>query len=75
MANIVITFPSVYHAFEARKILEEAGIAVKLIPIPRQLSGSCEGLAASFDENLLDTGLALLDAKGIETFKRGVKIT
>ena len=75
MDNLVITFPSVYHAFSAKKILEEAGIEVKLIPVPRQLSGSCEGLAAIFEEKLLSTVLALLDAKGIETLKRGIKIT
>lgn len=75
MDNFVITFPSVYHAFSARKVLEEAGIDAKLIPVPRQLSGSCEGLAACFDENLLSTVLALLDAKGIEIIKRGVKVT
>lgn len=74
MEKIIITFQSVHHAFGAKKILEQDGIAVKLIPVPRQLSGSCEGLAASFDENLLSKALALLDANGIIVLKRGIKL-
>lgn len=70
----IITFPSVYHAFRAKKILEDAGISVKLIPIPRELSGSCEGLAVSVDGKRCDEVLTVLDNNGIKTINRGITI-
>jgi len=75
MAECIITFQSVYHAFRAKKILADNGIEVILIPVPRQLSGSCEGLAASFsNEEVCKRAIAELDAKGIDMLKRGIKI-
>lgn len=72
--QIVITFQSVSHAFSAKKVLRENQIKAELIPIPRQLSGSCEGLAARIDQNCLQKALALLDSNGIIVLKRGIKI-
>jgi hypothetical protein len=37
----VFLFPSVSYALKAEKILIAAGIAHKLIPVPRQLSSDC----------------------------------
>jgi hypothetical protein len=37
----VALFQSVHHALLAEKLLKEAGIACKLIPIPRNLSSDC----------------------------------
>lgn len=75
MAECIITFQSVYHAFRAKKILVENGIDVNLIPVPRQLSGSCEGLAASFsNEAVCKQAIAELEAKGVEMLKRGIII-
>jgi len=38
---IVFLFPSVNHALKAEKLLKAAGVAHKLIPVPRQISSDC----------------------------------
>ena len=70
----IITFPSVWHAFRAEKILKEAGLICALIPVPRELSSSCQGLAAKVNESILDKALELLDAQQVLMEKRGVKL-
>ena len=70
----IITFPSVWHAFRAEKFLKAAGIACTLIPVPRELSSSCQGLAAKIAEADLDKALELLDAEKVQIEKRGVKV-
>ncbi|SDE86333.1 DUF3343 domain-containing protein [Sporomusa acidovorans] len=72
--NCVITFPSVYHAFRAKKLLKEQGINVELVPIPRELSASCEGLAAQVREEDVDRAVEFLGAKGIVMLQKGVKL-
>jgi hypothetical protein len=37
----VLMFTSVSHALRAEKILKEAGIPFKLIPVPRHISSDC----------------------------------
>ncbi|MGB9776672.1 MAG: DUF3343 domain-containing protein [Anaerolineae bacterium] len=37
----VILVPSTSHAIRAEKILREAGVECKLIPVPRHLSSDC----------------------------------
>jgi hypothetical protein len=37
----VVLFASVSHALRAEKILKEAGIPFKLIPVPRHISSDC----------------------------------
>ena len=70
----IITFPSVWHAFRAEKVLKGAGLACSLIPVPRELSSSCQGLAAKIAESDLKRALALLDAEKVLMEKRGVKL-
>ena len=70
----IITFPSVWHAFRAEKVLKTAGLACALIPVPRELSSSCQGLAAKIAESDLERALALLDAEKVLMEKRGVKL-
>ena len=70
----IITFPSVWHAFRADKVLKTAGVTCALIPVPRELSSSCQGLAAKIIETDLDRALALLDAEKVQIEKRGVKL-
>ncbi len=72
--NKIITFPSVWHAFRAEKILKATGIPFSLIPVPRELSSSCQGLAAKVDSSLLDQVLTLLDSQQVQLEKRGVTI-
>lgn len=68
--QLIITFPSVYHAFRARSILLENGIDIELISIPRQLSGSCEGLAARIDNSKADYAESLLNSAGVVIMKK-----
>lgn len=37
----VVLFSSIHFAIRAEKIAKEKGFAVKLIPVPRQLSSDC----------------------------------
>lgn len=70
----VITFHSVAQAFRAEKILRLQGIVVKLIPIPRSLSGSCEGLAASIAENDAEKAVAILTEQSVEMLQKGIRV-
>lgn len=74
MTQCVITFPSVYHAFRAKKLLKEQGILADLIPVPRELTDSCEGLAARVDEECMAKAVEILGTKGVVMLKKGVKI-
>ena len=74
MRTWVITFPSVYYALRAEKILKNEGLAVKLIPVPRALSGCCEGLAAQVDEAAVEWAVALLTAAGVQMVRPGVTV-
>lgn len=71
----IITFPSVWHAFRAEKILKAAGIACSMIPVPRELSSSCQGLAAKVELTALEQALALLDEQKVQMEKRGVTVS
>lgn len=70
----VITFPSVHNALRAEKVLAAAGIAAALIPIPRELSGSCEGLAARLAEADVGGAVASLAAAGVPMVRQGIRI-
>jgi hypothetical protein len=70
----LITFPSVWHAFRAEKEFQATAIFCSLIPIPRELSSSCQGLAAKIKACDLEAALALLDRQKILTEKRGIII-
>lgn len=37
----VVLFQSVHHALHAERLLQAAGVAIKLIPVPRKLSSDC----------------------------------
>jgi hypothetical protein len=43
----VVLFHSTAHAIRAEKVLSQAGIPIKMIPTPRQLSSDC-GMALRF---------------------------
>ena len=44
----VVLFHSTAHAIRAEKVLVGAGLSIKMIPTPRQLSSDC-GMALRFD--------------------------
>lgn len=70
----IVTFPSVWHAFRAEKILKAAAISCTLIPVPRELSSSCQGLAAKLDFATLASALLILDEQKVQMEKRGVMV-
>jgi hypothetical protein len=43
----VVLFHSVSHALHAERVTQRAGLKIKLIPVPRQLSSNC-GTALRF---------------------------
>ena len=45
----VVLFRSSSHALRAEKVLQEAGMSIKMIPTPRQLSSDC-GMSLRFDQ-------------------------
>jgi hypothetical protein len=47
----VVLFHSTTHAIRAEKVLTGAGLKIKMIPTPRQLSSDC-GMALRFDQAL-----------------------
>jgi hypothetical protein len=62
VAYAVILIRSTSHAVRAEKVLQEAGIRCKLIPVPRQLSSDC-GVCIRILE--ADRGQALKTLEGI----------
>lgn len=70
----VITFPSVFSAYRAEKVLKAAGIAAELIPVPRELSGCCEGLAARLAGADVAGAAAALRAAGVPMVREGERI-
>ena len=74
MEQTVITFPSVAHAFRAEKLLGQRGINVRLIPVPRALSGCCEGLAAVIADEQATAAVELLAAAGVAMLYKGIKV-
>jgi hypothetical protein len=70
----VITFLSVTHALRAEKLLKNKKISVMLIPIPAELSGPCEGLAAQLQEEEIDQAVVFLEENGIKMVQKGIKV-
>jgi len=64
--KLVITFSSTHYALKAEKVLEEAGLEIELIPVPRELSSSC-GLAIPILEEEEDKAVEVLRENQVET--------
>jgi hypothetical protein len=62
----VALFYSTSAAIRAEKVTKEAGLKVKLIPVPRQLSSDC-GISLRFEWDQVDEVRSVLEAKGVET--------
>jgi hypothetical protein len=62
----VVLFYSTSAAIRAEKLTKEAGLKVKLIPVPRQLSSDC-GLSLRFEWDQAEVVRVVLEAKGVET--------
>jgi hypothetical protein len=63
--RLIVTFPSTYHALRAERVAKEAGVSVKMVPVPRQISADCNmGMEAAVDVEA--TLRALLPAKRVD---------
>ena len=61
----IVTFPSTHLALRAERAAQEAGIPVRMIPVPRQISADCNmGMEIPLDQGGSLT--ALLTSEGIE---------
>ena len=49
----IVLFETTQAAIKAEKVLNEAGIKIKLIPIPRHISSNC-GISIRFELILMD---------------------
>ncbi|MGQ9710745.1 MAG: DUF3343 domain-containing protein [Anaerolineae bacterium] len=61
----VIIVPSISHALRAEKILQAAGVACKLIPVPRHLSSDC-GVCVRIRQEDQEAADAALRQAGLE---------
>ena len=65
----VVLFHSTAHAIRAERVLQRAGLKVKMIPTPRQLSSDC-GMALRFDQAKEAWVAAALDEQQVPTNAR-----
>lgn len=61
----VVLFYSTSAAIRAEKLTQGAGLKIKLIPVPRQLSSDC-GISLRFEWDQADVIRSVLEAKGVE---------
>ena len=61
----VVLFYSTSNALQAEKLFKKAGVAIKLIPVPRQLSSDC-GICLRFNRPDEPMVKAILEKKQIE---------
>jgi hypothetical protein len=62
----VVLFHSTAHAIRAEKVLQRAGLKIKMIPTPRQLSSDC-GMALRFARPEEPRVAAVLDQNQVPT--------
>ena len=65
MQHSVVLFHSITGALQAEKRLKEKGIAIKLIPVPRQLSSDC-GVCLRFERRDESEVKSVLEEERIE---------
>lgn len=61
----VVLFHTTTSALRAEKVLKNAGLEVKLIPTPRELSSDC-GISLRFDFKMHDQVIQGLESAGLE---------
>ncbi len=62
----IILFHSTSHALRAEKVLLEAGISCKLIPVPRHVSSDC-GVCVRVERVNVETAQRALTMVGMES--------
>lgn len=61
----VILFHNTTAAFRAEKVLREAGLECRLVPVPREFSSDC-GVSARFEWARAGEAARVLEAGGVE---------
>ena len=64
-SNAVILFHSTSHAIRAERIVREAGLRSKMIPVPRHISSDC-GVCVRVARSDKDAALSALQTAGME---------
>jgi len=64
----VFLFESVHRVMRAEKVLKEKGIAVDLIPVPREISSDC-GVAVELDTGSGEEALKILGENKISSLE------
>lgn len=60
----IVLFDTTQAAIKAEKALNQAGIKIKLIPVPRHISSNC-GISIRFDLIIADEIKSILDENNI----------
>ena len=60
----ILIFQSVHHVMKAEKALKERGVAVDLIPVPREISSDC-GVALQVPSEAIDVALCFIEEGGL----------
>ena len=63
--NRLIVFDSVHHAIRTEHLLQQAGIAVEMIPTPREIMASC-GQSVTFNDTDVDIVRQVLEQEKIQ---------
>ncbi len=63
--QFVILFPTSAHVMRAEKLLKDAGLSCRLIPVPRQLSSDC-GICLIVLQEEAETACALLKDRRVD---------
>lgn len=71
----IVTFHTQSAAFMYKRLLEQNGIRVELMPTPRRISSSCGIAARVFEEDALKYRIDDLDSIYDEEFKMIIKNT
>ncbi|MHC4713011.1 MAG: DUF3343 domain-containing protein [Planctomycetota bacterium] len=61
----IVTFPTTFAALRAERAAGEAGLAVRMVPVPREISSDCNmGMEASVKD--MQALRSLLTSRGVE---------
>ena len=60
----ILLFQSVHQVMKAEKALKERGVAVDLIPVPREISSDC-GVAIQIPSDAREVTLCFIEEKGL----------
>ena len=64
MKKALLLFPSIHELIRAERICREEGLAVQVLPVPRDISSEC-GMVLEIDEALADRLVAITANAGI----------